>query len=133
MGGFRRLLRRPATTLAADAAGVGLARAVQPMRQRPQIAVAFAFVVAQSGRNDPALVDSARRATPRDAAPHIMNEAVIEIEPHLVAGVAGGGARREGWEEGAWCSHVAHVARAVGFNLGHSGPSSGTSPNRKLQ
>jgi len=41
-------------------------------------------------------------------------EAVIEIEPHLVAGVAGGGARREGWQEGAWCSHVARVARAVG-------------------
>jgi len=73
LGGFRRLLRRPATTLAADAAGAGLARAVQPMRQRPQIAVAFAFVVAQSGRNDLALVDSARRATPRDAAPRIMN------------------------------------------------------------
>jgi len=60
-------------------------------------------------------------------------EAVIEIEPHLVAGVAGGGARREGWQEGAWCSHVARVARAVGFNLGHSGPSPGPSPNRKMQ
>jgi len=42
--------------------------------------------------------------------------------------VAGGGARREGWQEGLWCTHVAAVARATGDALAHSGHPLGNGP-----
>jgi len=56
------------------------------------------------------------------------SEAVIGNCPCLPEKVAGGGARREGWQEGLWCTHVAAVARAAGDALAHSGHPLGNGP-----
>jgi len=57
---------------------------------------------------------------------------VIGNYPSLPGKVAGGGARREGWQEGLWCTHVAAVARAAGIAAGdafaHSGYPLGNGP-----
>ena len=42
--------------------------------------------------------------------------------------MAGRGARRGGWQEGMWCTHVAAVARAAGDALAHSGHPLGNGP-----
>jgi len=55
-------------------------------------------------------------------------EAVIGNYPCLPEKVAGGGARREAWQEGLWCTRVAAVARAAGDALAHSGHPPGHGP-----